>query len=356
MEYLYLAMAVVTSGLSSPVYKKISGVSKNPAMSLIIPAAWFLPLAVIFGVTALIKGEFVFSGNMIFTSLLAGISAAACAFSLLESMKQNSFPVAVIIVNLSFIFPVILSMIFLGEKAHILQLAGMLVTVAAVVILGTSGKGAKTAITAMILAVVSSLGNGGIDFAIKLQQHKTPGEGEATFFFFTYLIAAILSIAAYGAVRPFKKRRLASLDNGGIPNEYTAALSKGNTASDNDIPTTSVDSKIPGENTPVAPVVSSGGVYSGQKRKDDDAKSLRKTVLIYAPMIAICNGLCFLGVSLLADKMNAAAQFTLITSLSIIISLVAGFIFSHERIKPRELLCLLFCAAAIACQYFNLTP
>lgn len=356
MEYLYLAMAVVTSGLSSPVYKKISGVSKNPAMSLIIPAAWFLPLAVIFGVTALIKGEFVFSGNMIFTSLLAGISAAACAFSLLESMKQNSFPVAVIIVNLSFIFPVILSMIFLGEKAHILQLAGMLVTVAAVVILGTSGKGAKTAITAMILAVVSSLGNGGIDFAIKLQQHKTPGEGEATFFFFSYLIAAILSIAAYGAVRLFKKRRLASLDNGGIPDEYTAALSNGNAASDNDIPAPSVDSKIPDENTPVTPVASSGAVYSGQKRKTDDAKSLRKTVLIYAPIIAICNGLCFLGVSLLADKMNAAAQFTLITSLSIIISLVAGFIFSHERIKPRELLCLLFCAAAIACQYFNLTP
>ena len=356
MEYLYLAMAVVTSGLSSPVYKKISGVSKNPAMSLIIPAAWFLPLAVIFGVTALIKGEFVFSGNMIFTSLLAGISAAACAFSLLESMKQNSFPVAVIIVNLSFIFPVILSMIFLGEKAHILQLAGMLVTVAAVVILGTSGKGAKTAITAMILAVVSSLGNGGIDFAIKLQQHKTPGEGETTFFFFTYLIAAILSIAAYGAVRLFKRKPSAPLDNSGIPDEYTAALSDGSAPSENDIPAPSDDSEIPDDNTSVTPVASSGGVYSGQKRKNGSAKPLRKTVLIYAPMIAICNGLCFLGVSLLADKMNAAAQFTLITSLSIIISLVAGFVFSHERIKPRELLCLLFCAAAIACQYFNLTP
>ena len=356
MEYLYLAMAVVTSGLSSPVYKKISGVSKNPAMSLIIPAAWFLPLAVIFGITALIKGEFVFSANIILTSLLAGVSAAACAFSLLESMKQNSFPVAVIIVNLSFIFPVILSMIFLGEKAHILQLAGMVVTVAAVVILGTSGKGAKTAITAMILAVVSSLGNGGIDFAIKLQQHKTPGEGEAAFFFFTYLLAAILSIAAYYAVRLFKRNTpVRSLDSENF-DKNTFTSSDGSAASENYIPVPSDGGKIPADNTPVTSDPSSGAVYSVQKPKTGDAKSLRKTVLIYAPMIAICNGLCFLGVSLLADKMNAAAQFTLITSLSIIISLVAGFVFSHERIKPRELLCLLFCAAAIACQYFNLTP
>ena len=292
MQYVYLAMAVITSGYSGVCYKKASFASGNRVASIILPELWFAPLALAFGICALFTGGISIHREVIFPALLAGAAAAICGYSLLESMKSNSYSLAIIIVNLSFVFPVLLSMIFLNESAHLLQLVGMLLAIAVILLLNM-GKQKGTNATALLLAVMSSLGNGLITFSIKIQQHYTPGENICSFFFFTYLFAVVLSIAAYLGMR-----------------------------------------------------------LLGHKVKLD--KAHKKELLFNAPAIAVCNGTCFLFTGLLTGWMNAAAEFTVITSLSIIISLAVGWIRMKERLGKREIFSVVFCAVAIACQYLNL--
>ena len=257
MQYFYLAMAVITSGYSAVCYKKASLASGNRAASIIWPELWFSPLTLGFGICALRNGGINMQMEVILPALLAGAAASVCGYSLLESMKSNSYSLAVIIVNLSFVFPVLLSMIFLNESAHALQLVGMLLAIAVILLLNRGKQEGKNN-TALLLAVASSLGNGLITFAIKIQQHNTPGENTYSFFFFTYLFAVVSSAAVYLVTH-----------------------------------------------------------LSGHKLQVE--KEHKKKLFFNAPAIALCNGICFLFTSLLTGWMNAAAEFTVLTPLSIIV-------------------------------------
>ena len=292
MQLLYLALAVITSGYSGVSYRKLSLCSGNRATSWLLPVLWYLPLTVVFGVCALISGLEVGTPTLL-TALLAAVAYVACAFSLLESMKANSFSLTIIITNLSFIFPVVFSMLFLNESAGVLQLIGMLLAVAVIVVLNVGKGEGKSTLPAIMLAVVSSLGNGVIDFAIKVQQYNDPTGDSYSFFFFAYLFATVLCLLM-------------------------------------------------------------GLIYRLGGQKPVIVKEHRRELLFNAPAVAVCNGVCFFAIGLLAGMMNAAAQFTVITSLSIVVSLFLGYLQMRKRFTGRELVSLLICAAAIACQYFNL--
>ena len=309
MQYLYLALAVLTSGYSGVCYKRVSAGSRSRADSALMPVIWFVPLTVVFLVIALATGGIDASAGVLLPALMGGIASAVCAYSLLESMKANSYSLAIIIVNLSFIFPVIFSAIFLHEKFHILQFIGMILAVAVILILNVGkGEGRSTPL-ALALAVLSSLGNGLIDFSIKIQQNSMPGEGEYSFFFFTYLFATAICIIMY----PFFRTA------GNISRKKSE----------------DIDSE------------------EERDRLKFDRKFFAGTV-VPGLLIAVCNGVCFFSVSRLTGWMNAAAEFTVITSLSIVISLVVGFVRMRQKLTWREIVSLIFCAVAIACQYLNL--
>lgn len=292
MQLLYLALAVLTSGYSGVSYKKLSMCSGNRSASFLLPVFWYFPLAVIFGICAACNG-IDFSPEVLLPALLAGIAYAVCAFSLLESMKANSFSLTIIITNLSFVFPILLSIIFLNEQTHVLQFIGMLLAITVIVLLNISKKDGKSTLPAIMLALCSSLGNGMVDFAIKIHQHNMPGKDSNSFFFFAYIFAAVLC----------------------------------------------------------------GGIYLAHHicgHKAIVVKEHRRELLINAPVLAVCNGVCFLVIGLLAGMMNAAAEFTVITSMSIAVSLFIGYLQMHKRITKREIYSLIICTIAIACQYFNL--
>ena len=293
MQYFWIFCAVVTSGLSGLFYKKVSLAAVNKAAAALLPIAWFLPISAVFGAVGLLSGGLVSAPGIVLPALLSGLSAAVCSFSLIESMKRNSYSIAVIIVNLSFVFPVVFSLIFLKEKAGILQLIGMLAAVIVILFMNGKSEDGKAGWYAVLLAALSSLGNGMIDFSIKLQQYNTPGENEASFFFFSYLFASAVSLLMYFLFRA-----------------------------------------------------------AGQKAEFD--RSDKKSLVLCSGGIAASNGICFLAVSLLAGVMNAAAEFTVITSLSIVLSLVFGWVYMKEKVNLRVILSLVFCAAAIVCQYLNL--
>lgn len=293
MQILYLFFAVITSGYSGVCYRKLSLSSGNRAASFLIPVLWYAPLTLVFGIWALFSG-FDCSIHVLLPALLASIAYIACAFSLLESMKANSFALTIIITNLSFIFPVVLSMLFLNESAGLFQVIGMLLAVVVIVVLNIGKKEeGKSTLPALLLAVLSSLGNGVIDFAIKIQEHYTSGASNTSFFFFSYLFATIGCLLVYMT-------------------------------------------------------------FHLRGKKAVIVKEQKKSLLSHSLALAVCNGVCFFVVGLLAGMMNAAAQFTVITSLSIVVSLLIGNLQIRKRFTRRERISLLICAIAIACQYFNL--
>ena len=72
-----------------------------------------------------------------------------------------------------------------------------------------------------------------------------------------------------------------------------------------------------------------------------------------APMllIGVCNGVCFYTARLLAERMNAAAQFTVVTCMSILLSLFVGFVFQGDKFNKKSALSIFFCIVALVCQY-----
>lgn len=291
MTALYLAAATLTSGISGFLFKPLSDRTGSRVDAAVLPVAWYVVLAAVFGVAALCTGGWLVTPALLWSAALGGVAAFGCAFCIIENMKQNSYASAIILVNCSFVFPILLSLLFLGESAQPLPLAGMLITVATAVILGTkSGTGGKPRLYPMLVAVGASLGNGLLDFAIKVQQHYMPGEGEYSFFFFTYLFAAALCLLTAGI--------------GCLTGHRPAVRPSGKTA-------------------------------------------------LLALGLAACNGVCFFSISRTA-QMNPVVQFVLITSLSILLSLVIGRLFLKEKLGWREYCSLGCCALAIFCQVWNL--
>ena len=293
MPYIYVIAAVVTSGLSGYFYKRVSMAGKNAAASALMPVVWYLPLALVFGVAA--AGErMAVSVGVILTALLSGFGAALCAVALLEGMKHTAYSASVIVINLNFILPVLLSILFLKEKTGWLQLAGMLIAAVAIVALNCAGPEKEVGTAGkkrpyILFAVAACVGNGILNFGIKLKQFVCGSGGDNAFYSICYLFAVLLCLAAYAAVRIFSR----------------------------------------GDRT----------VKAGVGR-----------ALPFAAGIGACNGICFWSMGAAARFMNAAAEFTIITALSILVSLAVGRVRLQEKLGKRGLLSLLFCAVAILCQ------
>lgn len=291
MTYLFVAAAVVTSGLCGPLYKVVADRAAGKRATFLAPLFWFLPLAAVFGILASVNGEWQSLPGVLPPALLAGAAAAMCAVALLFSMRRSSYAFAIILVNCSFVFPILLSCLLLHEETGWWQLVGMAIAVAAIVVLYAAPSEGKTPTVTVLITLAASLGNGLIDFAIKWQQFRTPGAAENLFFCVDYLFASLLCGIA-------------------------ALLMKEDGISEK----------------------------SGEKSR----------FLFSALGIGACNGLCFYCISRSAAEMNAAAQFVVITALSIVLSLVIGCYRFKTKLGKREWLGLLACAAAIVFQFLNL--
>ena len=295
MLYFYILAGVLTSGLSGYFYKHVSLAGRNAAASLLSPIMWYLPLSLLFGIIALAEGAGrSAAAGLIPPALLSGLGAAICAVMLLEGMKHNAYAASVIIINLNFILPVLLSMIFLREKTGWAQLIGMLAAAVAIIVVNSGGSkatGTDAKRPYILLAVAGCVGNGILNFGIKLKEHGGVHGGDGTVYALTYLFACLLCLSGYAVYR------------------------------------------ITGRPQPQADI---------------------RRALPYAAGIGVCNGICFWAIGALARYMNAAAEFTVITALSIAVSLTVGRVFLRERIGLRGILSLLGCAVAIVCQYWNL--
>ena len=292
MPILYLILGILSSGFTGNIYKKLSGESNNPAQSAVFPGIWYALLGIFFTVlTAVRKGS---SEIEILPAVIAGIGVFTAAFSLIEAMKQGSFSLAVIIINLNFIIPVVLSAVFLHEDVMAVQLIGMLSSVIVIILLNLKSKknSDNSGKTGLLLSVAACVSNGIVNFMIKLNE-KSGGSGSRFFalMYFTAVVCAVVFVIFYVLI-----------------NKKSAVY-------------------------PLKPL---------------------KKVSPYILLMGLCNGVCFSMTQLLAGFMNAAAQFTIITSASVFLSLSVGIIFQKEKPSLKIILSFLLCLAAIFCQAVSL--
>lgn len=285
ITFILISLCILSSGFTGNIYKKLSEKSRSVAVSSLMPALWFLILGIFFSALFFVSGEEI-PYSLIWVSLLSGICIFAAAFILIESMKVSSLSISVILVNLNFIIPVVLSQIFLNEKASSIQIGGLVISAAMIVILNAAPIGGGSLKWAVFIPLAASLANGLVNFCIKVNENH---KGDTNFFFaIMYLSASFASFVTYLILKHASKK------------------------TNSDIPL--------------------------------------KDCLGFMLLMAICNGVCFYTSSLLASRMNAAAQFTIITSASIFLSITVGVIFQKEKISFKSILSMLLCTVAIICQ------
>ncbi len=296
MTYLLLFIAILSSGLSGNVYKRLSGKSLSPAMSALYPALWFFPLAVVFFIGMALGGNplaVLVKPALLWPAMGGGFGLALAASILIESMKRNSMAISVILVNLNFVIPVLLSTIFLQEQSGWLQMAGMVLCIVVIVLINfkkEKGQGGTKA--SLLLPCAACLANGAVNFCIKLHQNQMGDASLNAYYALMYLFSGLFCLLFWVVLRSRSQQIL------------------------------------PG------------------------SKAAWASVLKDAIMLGLCNGICFYMTGLLAGRMNAAAQFTILTASSIALSLFVGAVFQKARITLKTALSFLFCLLAIFLEAF----
>ena len=166
MTVFLLILCILSSGFTGNIYKKLSDKCHSAYDTAATPSVWFLCLGMFFTILSVVFGERI-STVLMTTSIPAGACIFGAAYTLLLSMKVNALSVSVIIVNLNFVIPIILSVIFLNEKAGIIQILGMILSVTVIVLMNMgSGSERATKRRDILLPLIACLSNGLFNFFI----------------------------------------------------------------------------------------------------------------------------------------------------------------------------------------------
>lgn len=299
-----LVLCVVSSGLTGNLYKALSNKSKNAAVSTALPMVWFLLLSLVFLGVALITKE-PFQRECVMWAVLGGVCLAVAVTILMESMKTNALSIAIIIVNLNFIITILFSIWFIpGEQASVVPLVGMMLSALIIIIMNKNGNqegnNEKKGSSVWPL-VMASIANGLLNFFMKMNTAKTTNliDGKETSCVFWYFVILYGS----GAVACFLASTFMNL-------------------------------------------------AKGQNGFPLDAKTV-KSVWVPTLLFGVCEGVCFYASLLLTERINATAQFTIITCGAILFSLIVGMIFQGEKFTKKTAISMVFCLIAILCQGYS---
>lgn len=297
---LLFTVSVAASGSTSYFYKRLTCDSPHRSYSVLASAVWMFPVSLMFFTASSLSGGFTPTYKLTAVALFSGCATAAAVYMLLESLRKGSYTTAIIIINMNFYIPILLSQLFLGEKATLLQLTGILLATVVIIVINIKSKNSerpKDNISGIISACIACLANGTVNFGIKLQQFYTPGEGQNTFFSLTYFFAAVLSLLLFFILKNETEKQL----------KFYLQFSK-----------------------------------------------LRK-LLIPILGLGVCMPLCYYPQSILSGlpEINAAAQFTVTVTGSLILSLAIGWILYKEKITFTGVLSFLLCSLAIVFQVLS---
>lgn len=217
-----LLLAVLSSMLVSVTMRLGEGRAKNNVSMLAVNYVVCAVLSFLYAgsMTLLPAGETGFAFTLLWGLLSGGMFLAS--FLLLQwNIRKNGVALPAMFMKLGVLVPTVLSMIAFGEQPGALQICGIALAVAAILLINTGKGGAKAASMAGLLALTAC---GGLtDFTSKIYEEMGSAVLSDHYLLYTFSAACVLCAALAVA----KRQRLTLWDAAfgvlvGVPNYYSA--------------------------------------------------------------------------------------------------------------------------------------
>lgn len=328
---LLFVLITAASGGAGFFYKKITSLHERGKDIPVVLCVAPVPLCILFAVLASVSG---WQWNLL--NVLCGVAGGAsfllAVAMLLLAVGKGDYSVSVIIINLSFFIPIVLSAIFLQEKISFIQILGIAVLFFVIVFsnIRIGGKGGtkkgpsdetvsepvggpqpsdvkqlsgevsrkeekkdaagmtsveKSSNIWILYAILACLFNGLVNFSLKVQQHYSPSAGQDSFYFIMYLFSFLVGGTLLVSVKGARVKR-----------RHPARI----------------------------PLAAAG--------------------------LGLCVAFNYYPMSYLAEEVNAALLFGVATAGAILMSLVTGWIFFKEKVTLRSIVSIVCCILAITLQ------
>ena len=217
-----LILAILSSMLVSVTMRLSEGRAKNNVSMLAVNYVMCAVLSYVYAgeLSLLPAGE----GGFVFTllwGLLSGGMYLGSFLMLQWNIRKNGVTLPATFMKLGVLVPTVLSMIAFGETPGALQLLGIVLAVAAIILINTGKGGAKAA---SITGLVALLVCGGLtDFTSKIYEEMGSAALSDHYLLYTFAAACVLCIALAAA----KRQKLTLYDAAfgvlvGVPNYYSA--------------------------------------------------------------------------------------------------------------------------------------
>lgn len=160
-------------------------------------ALFFNGLIFFFTAFTVIKNAFPFKFPVFLFGAFFGILSVLFQLFYIKAMSYGNVSLTVMMVNLAMIFPIVVSIIFYGEKLTFLRFSGFVLTVIALVLSTGKTDGKIDFKKWLLFSLLTSLINGAILINQKIFGKSVWSEESKGFVAYGYIIATIVSVLFY---------------------------------------------------------------------------------------------------------------------------------------------------------------
>lgn len=227
MGYLCLLTALIAGAVKGYCGKKTSGyVSEYKDAVAANFIRMVLCIVIGFGVLA-VQGNLELlkvNGQVLVISLISGVTTAVFVVCWLVSVKRGAYMMVDTFLMLGVFVTLILSKIFFAEEIGLKRWCGIIILLAAVLLMCSYNNKikAKMSIKSLLILIACGAANGITDFSQKLFVKSVENGNVAVFNFYTYIFAAVSLILIYPLLSRGSKSNINNLKKIGI---YIAIMS-----------------------------------------------------------------------------------------------------------------------------------
>lgn len=158
---------------------------------------FFNGLIFVFSALIFCRNAFTKNVGVIAFAAVFGILTVLFQLTYIKAMSLGNISLTVMIVNLSMVIPIIFSVVFYGEKLTALRIAGICLTIAALVIsVDRTDKSRKFKLW-LFLSIAASVCNGGLAICQKMFGKTAFSYDSRAFVAWSYIVAGVVSFCLY---------------------------------------------------------------------------------------------------------------------------------------------------------------
>lgn len=206
MGYLFLLAALLSGSVKGYCGKRTSGCVREYKDAMFTNFIRMIFCVVIS--LALIcfqgdEGSLKATPQVILITMLSGVTTSVFVVAWLISVRKGAYMMLDVFLMMGVIVPLLLSSAMFGEAIHMNQWIGLVVLLAAVLIMCSYNNSIKEkmSVGSVILLIICGIANGLTDFSQKLYVRSVDGGSAAVFNFYTYVFSAITLLAVFAVIK-----------------------------------------------------------------------------------------------------------------------------------------------------------